>query len=220
MAKEIERKYLVVKEKFEASLRTGIWTHYPVKQGYIKIDTDAEPNISQVRVSITGNEEYETLKKFDPEGKVYRAPRALLNVKGPVTDGCVRNEYECEIPVNVGLEILGSCAFRVFKERYKAEFDGFEWAVDVFKMDNEGLIIAETEIESPTTKIIKPDWIGKEVTYLPQYYNVSLSQYPFNCYDFGKLEKLVGDKKKHARIKCSGCARYKRCSSPNYDGPR
>jgi len=218
MAKEIERKYLVDKEKFDASLRTGIWTHYPSKQGYIKIDTASEPNISQVRVSITGHEEYETLKKFDPEGKVYRAPRAYLNIKGPVFDSCVRDEFEYEIPVEEAFEIFSRCAHKIFKERYKATIDGIEWAVDVFKLDNDGLIIAETEIESPKVVIKKPEWIGKEVTYLPQYYNVSLSQYPYNCYDFEKLSKI--ENKKIAKVKCSSCPRYRKCGSSNYDEPR
>lgn len=213
MSKEIERKFLVDKEKFEISLRTGIWTHYPVKQGYIKLSE--EPNLSQIRIALIGHEEYETLKKFDPEGKVYRKQFAMLNIKGCITDGCVRDEYEYEIPIEEAREIFMKCSHRIFKERYKANLQGFDWVVDVFRLDNDGLIIAEIELESVNQEFYKPEWIGKEVTYLPQYYNQSLSIYPFNCYDFGKLDKL--ENKKFARIKCSKCARYRKCSSPNYD---
>jgi CYTH domain-containing protein len=46
--------------------------------------------------------------------------------------------------------------------------------VDVFHEKNEGLVIAEIELTSDDEYFEKPDWLGEEVTGLPQYYNANL----------------------------------------------
>jgi CYTH domain-containing protein len=46
--------------------------------------------------------------------------------------------------------------------------------VDVFHEKNEGLIIAEVELSSEEEIFEKPEWIGTEVTGIPEYYNCNL----------------------------------------------
>ena len=53
------------------------------------------------------------------------------------------------------------------------------WEVDEFHGDNEGLIMAEIELESESDLFDKPSWLGKEVTGDKRYYNAYLSEKPF-----------------------------------------
>jgi CYTH domain-containing protein len=41
------------------------------------------------------------------------------------------------------------------------------------------LVIAEVELESEDQKIKLPDWVGKEVTGDPKYFNSNLIKKPF-----------------------------------------
>ena len=67
----------------------------------------------------------------------------------------------------------------VEKLRYKIEYQGFIWEVDEFRGDNEGLIFAEIELAAPDQEFALPDWIGREVTGDPRYYNSNLGRNPF-----------------------------------------
>jgi CYTH domain-containing protein len=49
----------------------------------------------------------------------------------------------------------------------------------VFSGLNEGLIIAEVELNSEEENFVKPSWLGKEVTGQPKYYNSELSKNPY-----------------------------------------
>ena len=49
----------------------------------------------------------------------------------------------------------------------------------MFEGENEGLIIAEVEVDDPAAKPDLPDWVGKEVTGDPRYYNASLTDHPY-----------------------------------------
>jgi adenylate cyclase len=51
--------------------------------------------------------------------------------------------------------------------------------VDEFYGDNEGLVIAEVELESEDQAFEKPDWLGEEVTGDPRYYNSMLMKNPY-----------------------------------------
>ena len=56
------------------------------------------------------------------------------------------------------------------------------WEVDVFEGDNEGLIMAEIELESETDDFKKPDFIGKEVTGDRRFYNSHMRRYPYKMW--------------------------------------
>jgi len=65
------------------------------------------------------------------------------------------------------------------KTRYEVTFGGFTFEVDEFYGENQGLVVAEIELESEDQKFERPHWLGQEVTHLKQYYNASLLKFPF-----------------------------------------
>lgn len=65
------------------------------------------------------------------------------------------------------------------KVRYYRSEQGFIWEIDEFHGDNQGLIVAEVELESEEQQPPLPDWVGAEVTGDPRYFNVALVKNPF-----------------------------------------
>ena len=55
------------------------------------------------------------------------------------------------------------------------------WAPTAYQedYDNSGLIIAEIELENEDETILKPKWLGEEVTNDSKYYNAYISKNPF-----------------------------------------
>lgn len=152
MGLEIERKFLVDHEKWE-QVEKPQYRHY--RQGYILHD-----NRRTIRVRVSDNKCY-------------------LNLKSKVS-AMSRKEYEYEIPLPDGLEILNSFTISgTEKKRYDIPFRGKLWEVDVFLGDNAGLIVAEIELQNESEEFEKPDWISIEVTYDGRYTNASLSVHPY-----------------------------------------
>ncbi|ACK69016.1 adenylate cyclase [Gloeothece citriformis PCC 7424] len=152
MAIEIERKFLVKGDGWR-SLGSGI----VYRQGYIGTQNPE----TTVRVRVIGEQGYLTLK-----GK---------------TQGAVRAEFEYPIPVEDALEMLDTLCDRplIEKTRYKIKQGELTWEVDEFIGDNQGLIIAEVELQQENQVIELPDWIAQEVTGDLRYYNVNLVKNPF-----------------------------------------
>ena len=59
---------------------------------------------------------------------------------------------------------------------------GRVFEVDEFYGDNEGLVMAEIELENADDPFEKPSWLGKEVTGDRHYYNSYLSLHPFKTW--------------------------------------
>ena len=151
MAKEIERKFLV---KSDAWRKLAEGTLY--RQGYLNSVKERT-----VRIRTVGNE-------------------AFLTIKG-LTVGATRSEYEYPIPMadcNAMLDTLAEKPI-IEKKRYKIKNEGLTWEVDEFFGDNQGLIVAEVELQSEAQTFAKPDWIGEEVTGDPRYFNANLIKHPF-----------------------------------------
>jgi len=51
--------------------------------------------------------------------------------------------------------------------------------VDEFYADNQGLVIAEVELNHENETFVKPEWLGDEVTGDIKYYNSQLSENPY-----------------------------------------
>jgi adenylate cyclase len=151
MALEIERKFLVTKNNW----RNGQGAMY--RQGYLNSDENRN-----VRVRVVED-------------------RGYLTVKG-ISRGATRVEYEYEIPKAEADAMLDNLCEQplIIKKRFKIEFKGFVWEVDEFLGENQGLIIAELELESETQTFIKPEWIGVEVTGDPKYFNSNLIHRPYS----------------------------------------
>jgi adenylate cyclase len=151
MAVEIERKFIVDQTRWSPLTRG-----FAYEQGYLTIGPELN-----VRVRIVGNAE------------------AFLTLKQG-SSGIARHEFEYAIPVEDAQIMLGLCGTRrINKTRYKEPFGEKIWDVDVFSDANEGLVLAEIELDSTDQQFELPDWILREVTGKKKYYNAYLSQYPY-----------------------------------------
>ncbi len=153
MGIEIERKFLVINDSWRESAKKG--TH--MRQGYL---TDA--GRASVRIRVTED-------------------KALLNIKS-ATKGISRSEYEYEIPLSEGHEMLSRLALGplIEKNRYEVQVGDHLWEVDIFEGDNQGLEVAEIELGQENEQFILPDWAGMEVSDDTRYFNASLVKHPFN----------------------------------------
>ena len=152
MGKEIERKFLVEKGVWRPKSKGNLY-----RQGYL---SEVKERVVRVRVT-------------DDKG--------FLTVKG-ITKGFSRLEFEYEIPIKDAYQMLDTVCERplIEKTRYREEHKGMIWEIDVFLGDNQGLVLAEVELESETQQFSLPDWIGEEVSEDPRYFNVNLLKNPFS----------------------------------------
>jgi CYTH domain-containing protein len=68
------------------------------------------------------------------------------------------------------------------KTRYLVRSGKHVFEVDEFYGENEGLVVAEVELESEEESFVKPDFIGKEVTGDVRYYNSQLMKKPYKTW--------------------------------------
>jgi len=107
---------------------------------------------------------------------------AFITIKGE-SAGFSRSEYENTIPTKDAEELLISfCKEVIVKTRYCIDHAGKTWEVDVFAGDNDGLIVAEIELESEHEQFDLPAWIAQEVTGDNRYYNSNLSVHPYTTW--------------------------------------
>ena len=105
--------------------------------------------------------------------------KGYLTIKG-IAIGASRMEFEYEIPLQDADELLEICEKPLIeKNRYKLEHGGFVWEVDEFFGENQGLIVAEIELESEDQHFPEPDWVGEEVTGDSRYFNSNLIKNPY-----------------------------------------
>lgn len=152
MGTEIERKFLVTGEAWRSAVRR----ESRFEQGYLAVTEDCA-----VRVRIDGEQ-------------------AALNIKNATLD-IERREYEYPIPVADAREMLANlCIGRALsKIRHYVDHDGDLWEVDVFEGDNEGLVLAEIELQSRDQPFSMPEWVGEEVSGDARYLNSSLAASPY-----------------------------------------
>ena len=106
--------------------------------------------------------------------------KAFLTIKG-ATINASRKEYEYPIPRSDATQMLELFCKKPFveKTRYKIDFKAEPWVVDQFSGANLGLVVAEIELDSIDQPFEKPDWIGREVTHDPRYFNSNLIKAPY-----------------------------------------
>ena len=155
---EIERKFLVTNDSYK-QLSTS---HYTIQQGYISKDPDRT-----VRVRI----------KTLADGSA----SAYITIKSkPNEVGFSRFEWEKKIDVADAKQIIELCLPGVIeKTRWivPATVDGMldaVWEIDEFHGRLAGRVLAELELQREQQTFIRPDFVGQEVTGLPQYYNANM----------------------------------------------
>lgn len=151
---EIERKFLVNNNSFLDDFSRS----NRIVQGYLSSHPERT-----VRVRIKGENGYLTIK-----GK---------------SEGFSRYEWEKEIDALEADKLLQLCEPGVIdKIRYDVIVGTHVYEVDVFYGENEGLILAEIELERENETFEKPEWLGKEVTEDIKYYNSYLSKHPYKTW--------------------------------------
>lgn len=99
------------------------------------------------------------------------------------SSGASRYEWEKEIPLAEAVELFKICEpGRIDKIRYQVKVGDHVFEIDEFLGDNQGLILAELELQGENEHFEKPLWLGEEVTGNPKYYNAMLSKKPFNTW--------------------------------------
>ena len=152
MAEEIERKFLVRSDQW----RDAVHKSTRMRQGYLC--TDPERN---VRVRTKGD-------------------KAVLTIKGR-SEGIRRLEFEYEIPKDDAEAVLSNLCLPwvIEKTRHLVNHDGLLWEIDEFAGVNDGLIVAEVELEDEQQSVSLPEWVGEEVSHDPKYLNANLVSRPF-----------------------------------------
>ena len=154
MAVEIERKFLVANDQFkEKSIKST-----RITQGYLSSVPERA-----VRVRIKGDKGFLTIKGIGNES------------------GASRYEWEQEISLEDTKDLLKICEPGVIdKTRYLVSHGKHTFEVDEFYGENEGLVIAEVELNDEGEVFEKPDWLAEEVTGEVKYYNAMLMKTPYS----------------------------------------
>lgn len=154
---EIERKFLVKSDDFKEQA----FAKNKIAQGYLSSIPERT-----VRVRIKGDKAFLTIKGIGHQG------------------GMSRFEWENQIPLDEAVELLKLCEKgKIEKTRYEIKSGNHVYEVDEFYGENEGLTMAEIELQSETESFEKPDWLGEEVTNDERYYNSYLSKNPFKNWE-------------------------------------
>ena len=150
---EIERRFLINESNF-----TLPKVKKSIKQGYLFSDSN-----QALRVRMIEQEYFLT----------YKYKKSAIN----------RYEFEYPISQEDGEKLLSlSDNFVITKERYYRKIDKHLWEIDVFHGENEGLVIAEIELEDENEKINIPNWVGIEISNDERYFNFNLSKKPYRSW--------------------------------------
>jgi adenylate cyclase len=152
MAQEIERKFLV-----KGDFKPFVQRETRIIQGYLSSVPERT-----VRVRTKGEKGFLTIKGIGNES------------------GASRYEWESEISTEDAKNLLAICEPGVIdKTRYLVEVGNHTYEVDEFYGENDGLTVAEIELDSEDEAFEKPEWLGEEVTGDVKYYNSMLMKNPF-----------------------------------------
>lgn len=150
---EIERKFLIT-----GDFKPFAYNSERVTQGYMNGNSEGRT----VRIRIKGN-------------------KGFITIKGASNDsGLSRFEWEKEISIQEAQQLIQLCDPGVIdKVRYLIKAGKHTYEVDEFFGDNEGLIMAEIELDSEQEEFEKPLWLGLEVTGDMRFYNSQLVKNPY-----------------------------------------
>ena len=169
MGIEIERKFLLSSDAWRAQVSRS----QRLVQGYLVSAAAVTSGAarSSVRVRIGGDQ-------------------AWLNIKS-ATLGPARQEYEYEVPLADAEAMLAKlCDGVVEKIRHYVAHANHEFEIDEFFGANDGLVVAELQLDAVDEAFERPDWLGREVSHLPRYYNLNLIAYPYAAWTAPEREGL------------------------------
>ena len=154
MGVEIERKFLLAGDGWRALGEPVL-----LRQGYLSSNPERT-----VRVRIEGGQ-------------------GTMTIKGK-SIGATRGEWEYPIPLADANELLDRLCEQPIIEKYRRRipFAGNVWEVDEFLGANQGLVVAEVELDAEEQQFDKPEWIAAEVTDDVRYFNSSLIRNPYSTW--------------------------------------
>ena len=148
---EIERKFLVDESQWQPS-----GDQLVIKQGFLATTDNLVCRVRQkgdiFYLSVKAN--IQGFKRHDFEYEI------------PERDGRIMLEQHCELPP-------------IEKTRHFVKYEGMLWEVDVFEGLNQGLIIAEIELQSEHQEFAMPPWVTDEVSDDMRYQNSNLYKTPY-----------------------------------------
>ena len=154
MGIEVERKFLVADI---AALNLSAAEGKPIRQTYL---VDKGP--FSLRVRKTDQSAFLTFKE--------------------AKSGLQRHEFEYAIDPRDAEWMMAqwSVTATIDKIRYPIHHADYLWEVDVFSGANDGLVVAEIELENADCEPALPGWLGREVTGERRYYNQELAHEPYS----------------------------------------
>ena len=151
MPLEIERKFLVISEDYQQNSKSVY-----IKQAYLSADENMA-----IRVRIEKNQ-------------------ATINIKSKKSER-VNHEFEYIIPMDEAISLIKMSPYPIIeKTRHVGKYEGKTWEVDKFHGDNDGLTVAEIELDNENEEFGMPPWLGEEVTADYRYLNSNLAVNPFS----------------------------------------
>ena len=151
MPLEIERKFLVISDEYQQNAKIVY-----IKQAYLSADENMA-----IRVRIENIQ-------------------ATINIKSKKSER-VNHEFEYIIPMDEAISLIKMSPYPIIeKTRYVVEYEGKAWEVDKFHADNDGLTVAEIELDNENEEFGMPPWLGEEVTADYRYLNSNLAIHPFS----------------------------------------
>lgn len=158
MPVEIEKKFLLKSDEWR-----NLGSPVLYQQGYLLINKS-----KTIRIRKVGTIGYLTIKST-----IKGISRLEFEYKIPIKDANILLQELCQKPT-------------LRKYRTKITIADLVWEVDEFLDENKGLIIAEVELKSEDQNFHIPDWVGKEVTFDPKYFNSNLVRNPFTSWKTSK----------------------------------
>lgn len=152
MAYEIERKFLVNSDDWRSQVRNTL----PIQQAYLS-NTDK----ASIRIRSAGD-------------------RAFISTK-TMTRDIRRHEFEYEIPLHDAEFMLQHMCqgIAIIKTRHLVDVGDHVWEIDEFHAENQGLIVAEIELNHEDQPFLRPSWLGDEVSSDVRYFNMALVSHPY-----------------------------------------
>lgn len=190
MAIEIERKFLLTSDTWRGQVSSS----ERLSQAYL-----ASSSAVTVRVRIASSATTPDAGNTD-EAADSAQDNAWLTLKGapiatsdPDKAGSAQHEFEYEIPVKDATSIMQRLADSavIDKTRHSIMHEGHLWVVDEFHGDNQGLVVAEIELDDMQQQFTIPDWAGADVTQDFRYRNKFLAHNPYNQWPENDPDMLV-----------------------------
>lgn len=154
MALEIERKFLVIKDRLP-QLGTG----KKIIQGYLSENPSIRFRVLEGEVIITVKDYYSGGRRFELE----------TSKKDPTEEEINKLKSLAVVPP-------------VIKTRYRISYCNLVWELDIYEEKNKGLITVDVELPEENYPLTFPDWVDdkKEITGISKYSNVNLGRNPIS----------------------------------------